>query len=88
MIEGTREVAERTSNSAELDDAKVLLQQFREMARIAEHEMHEAVLACVRARRQPRPLRHRNDGNRDAPAAFDGERRGSSNCRAASDANL
>nr|WP_294544310.1 hypothetical protein [uncultured Rhodopila sp.] len=58
MIEGTREVAERTANSAESDDAKALLQQFRELTRIAEHEMHEAVLACIRARRQTRPAMH------------------------------
>lgn len=58
MIEGTRDVAERTANSGEADDAKVLLQQFRELTRIAEHEMHEAVLSCVRARRPPRPVMH------------------------------
>jgi hypothetical protein len=58
MIEGTREVAERTAKPGEAEDTKVLLQQFRELTRIAEHEMHEAVLACVRARRRPRPVLH------------------------------
>lgn len=32
--------------------AKATLGHFRELTRIAEHEIHEAVLCCVRARRQ------------------------------------
>nr|WP_294529625.1 hypothetical protein [uncultured Rhodopila sp.] len=58
MIEGTRDVAGRIANAGEADDTKVLLQQFRELTRIAEHEMHETVLACVRARRRPQPVLH------------------------------
>ena len=33
-------------------DIAAVIAQFRELTRIAEHEMHETVLACTRARRQ------------------------------------
>lgn len=52
ILEGTREVAENLDKPAEQADIAVSLGQFRELTRIAEHEMHELVLACTRARRQ------------------------------------
>jgi hypothetical protein len=41
-----------TSKSTELADITVTIGYFREMTRIAELEMHAAVLSCTRARRQ------------------------------------
>jgi hypothetical protein len=52
MLEGCQALAEDATKPAEPDDIAVTLGQFRELTRIAEHEMHEAVLACTRARRQ------------------------------------
>ncbi len=52
MLEGVRALAEDPSKPAEPDDFAAPLGQFRELTRIAEHEMHEAVLSCTRARRQ------------------------------------
>jgi hypothetical protein len=52
MLEGVRELAENPSKPAEPADIAITLGQFRELTRIAEHEMHEAVLSCTRARRQ------------------------------------
>lgn len=47
------------------ESAKVTISHLRELTRIAEHEIHEAVLSCVRARRQlmagvtvPKPTLH------------------------------
>jgi hypothetical protein len=65
ILEGVRELAYNPTKPAEPDDFASMLGQFREMTRIAEHEMHEAVLSCARARRQTpqampaaRPVRH------------------------------
>lgn len=52
MLEGTREVAENPSKPAEPANIAIVLGQLRELTRIAEHEMHELVLSCARARRQ------------------------------------
>jgi len=52
MLEGVRELAENPSKPAEPGDFAALLGHFRELTQVAEHEMHEAVLSCARARRQ------------------------------------
>lgn len=52
MAEATQEIAKDTSKPAELADIAGTLGHFREMTRIAELEMHAAVLSCTRARRQ------------------------------------
>ena len=55
MVEATRVLADDTSKPAEPGEMAVTLHHFREMTRIAEHEMHEVVLSCTRARRQMMP---------------------------------
>lgn len=55
MIEGMRELAENPAKQLTPADTVELLPQVRELTRIAEHEMHEAVLSCARARRNMRP---------------------------------
>lgn len=52
ILEGVRELAENPGKPFEPADAAVTLGQFRELTRIAEHEIHELVLSCARARRQ------------------------------------
>jgi hypothetical protein len=52
MLEASQVLAEDPSKPAEPDEIAVTLSHFRELTRIAEHEMHEAVLSCTRARRQ------------------------------------
>jgi len=52
MAEATQEIAKDTSKPAELSDIVGTLGHFREITRIAELEMHAAVLSCARARRQ------------------------------------
>ena len=52
MVEGTRELAENPAKPADPKEVAVTLGHFRELTRIAEHELHEAVLSCSRARRQ------------------------------------
>jgi hypothetical protein len=52
MAEASRELAEDPTKPAEPADTAATLEHFRELTRIAEHEMHEAVLSCTRARRQ------------------------------------
>lgn len=51
MIQGTREVAENPDKALDPADIVITLRQFHEMTQIAEHEIHEAVLSCTRARR-------------------------------------
>ena len=65
MLEASRVMAEDPTKPATPDDIAVTLGHFRELTRISEHEMHEAVLSCTRARRQmlaalpaQRPLLH------------------------------
>jgi hypothetical protein len=65
MTEGTREVAQNPAKPAAPADIAIMLRQFRDITRIAEHEIHNAVLSCTRARRnmlqQPppaSPVRH------------------------------
>jgi hypothetical protein len=57
VIEATRDVAARSGETGDAEETKALLAQFRELTRIGEHEMHNAVLSCVRARRRP-PVLH------------------------------
>jgi hypothetical protein len=52
MLEASRELADDLTKPAEPADIALTLGHFRELTRIAEHEMHEAVLSCTRARRQ------------------------------------
>lgn len=52
MLEASRALAEDLTKPAEPADIATTLGHFRELTRIAEHEMHEAVLSCTRARRQ------------------------------------
>jgi hypothetical protein len=52
MLEGAQILAETPSKTVQPGEIAVTLGHFREMTRIAEHEMHEAVLSCSRARRQ------------------------------------
>jgi hypothetical protein len=52
MLEASRELADDLTKPAEPADIAVTLGHFRELTRIAEHEIHEAVLSCTRARRQ------------------------------------
>lgn len=52
MLDGVREVASNPSKPATPADIAATLGHLREFTRIAEHEMHELVLACTRARRQ------------------------------------
>jgi hypothetical protein len=52
MLEGAQVLAEDPGKNAPPSEIAATLGHFREMTRIAEHEMHEAVLSCTRARRQ------------------------------------
>ena len=52
MLEGAQVLAEDPTKPAAPDDIAVTIGHFRELTRIAEHEIHEAVLSCTRARRQ------------------------------------
>jgi hypothetical protein len=52
MLEGVREVADNLAKPASPADIAGTLGHLREFTRIMEHEMHELVLSCTRARRQ------------------------------------
>ena len=52
MLEASQVLAEDPTKPAASDDIVATIGHFRELTRIAEHEMHEAVLSCTRARRQ------------------------------------
>jgi hypothetical protein len=52
MLEGVREVADNPTKPGTPADIVETLGHLREFTRIAEHEMHELVLSCTRARRQ------------------------------------
>jgi hypothetical protein len=52
MLEASSKLAEDPTKAAEPADVAVTLGHFRKLTRIAEHEIHEAVLSCTRARRQ------------------------------------
>ena len=51
-LEGAQVLADDPTKPAAPDDIAATIGNFRELTRIAEHEMHEAVLSCTRARRQ------------------------------------
>jgi hypothetical protein len=51
MLAGVHELAS-TPGKKEVDDAGDLIEQIGRISMIAEHELHETVLSCVRARRQ------------------------------------
>ena len=52
MLEAAQLLAEDATKPAAPEDVAVTIRQLRELTRIAEHEIHEAVLSCTRARRQ------------------------------------
>ena len=52
ILEASQVLAEGPTKPTESGEIAVTLSRFRELTRIAEHEMHEAVLSCTRARRQ------------------------------------
>ena len=52
MLDGAQALADDPGKPAAPDDIAATIGHFRELTRIAEHEMHEAVLSCTRARRQ------------------------------------
>ncbi len=52
LLEALQKVAEDDTKPADPTSIGATLRQFRELTRVAEHEMHEAVLSCTRARRQ------------------------------------
>jgi hypothetical protein len=52
LIAGVLDVAADRNKAATIGDIEGTLRHMREMTRIAEHEMHEVVLSCKRARRQ------------------------------------
>ncbi len=52
MLEASQVLAEDATKPAPPGEIAVTLGHFRELTRIAEHEMHEVVLSCTRARRQ------------------------------------
>ena len=52
MLEASQVLAEDPTKPAPPGEIAGALGHFRELTRIAEHEMHEAVLSCARARRQ------------------------------------
>jgi hypothetical protein len=52
MLEGVHEVADNPTKPGTPADISDTLGHLREFTRIAEHEMHELVLSCTRARRQ------------------------------------
>lgn len=51
LIAGVLDVTTDANKAAAVGDIKGTLRQMREMTRIAEHEMHEVILSCKRARR-------------------------------------
>jgi len=52
MLEASQVLAEDPTKPALPGEITATLGHFRELTRISEHEMHEAVLSCTRARRQ------------------------------------
>ena len=52
LFEGVRVLAADETKAAAPSEIADTMRHVRELTRIGEHEMHEAVLACTRARRQ------------------------------------
>jgi hypothetical protein len=52
MFEGARELAENPTKPVDPAEIPVTLEQFHELSRIAEHEIHEAVLSCIGVQQQ------------------------------------
>jgi hypothetical protein len=52
MLQGVREVSTNPSKAGTDAEAAETIGQFRQLTRVAEHEMHRVVLSCTRARRQ------------------------------------
>jgi hypothetical protein len=51
LLAGVLDVTTDASKLVSVGDVKGMLRQMQEMTRIAEHEMHEVILSCKRARR-------------------------------------
>ena len=65
MLEASQDLANDPTKPAPPSEIAITLGHFREITRIAEHEIHETVLACTRARKHNlavlpagRPLLH------------------------------
>jgi hypothetical protein len=52
MMEASQVLADDLTKPTPPGEIAVTLGHFRELTRVAEHDMHEAVLSCTRARRQ------------------------------------
>ena len=52
MMEASQVLADDLTKPTTPGEIVVTLSHFRELTRVAEHDMHEAVLSCTRARRQ------------------------------------
>ena len=52
MLEGIRLLMEDKMKTGAHSEITETIHNLRELTKIAEHEMHEAVLSCKRARRQ------------------------------------
>jgi hypothetical protein len=52
MLEGIRLLMEDETKTGKDSEVAEIIHNVRELTKIAEHEMHEAVLSCKRARRQ------------------------------------
>jgi hypothetical protein len=52
MLEASQDLANDPTKPAPPSEIAITLGHFREITRIAEHEIHETVLACTRARKQ------------------------------------
>jgi hypothetical protein len=52
MLDAAQALAEDPTTPAASDEIAVTIGHFRELTRVAEHEIHEAVLSCTRARWQ------------------------------------
>lgn len=55
MLAASQEPTADLAGPAPPADISVTLSHFRELTRLAEHEIHEAMLSCTRARRQTLP---------------------------------
>jgi hypothetical protein len=52
LMAGIVHMAPDTTKTATEKDIELTLRQIGELTKIAEHEIHEVVLSCARARRQ------------------------------------
>ena len=62
MCVRTRELAEDLDKDLSMEDCAGLIQQFRQVTKVAEHEIHEAVLSCTKAGRNLMQKKRRRAG--------------------------